>query len=470
MLLLCPALAWGGAFEVAEQGATTGGLAHAGTALRGDAESAWFNPAALTDGRGFRSTLGLSLAWSRVRATSTPEAAGEPWTATSNTPLGTPPYAYLSYAQADWAVSLAANVPFGGGIRWPAGWAQRYDSLQSKPQFFRVGATFAYRFGPVALGAGVHVDTGSLVLRRATDHVSQDGELLLYLRGTGVGGDGYVHVEVGPHATIGASYKSRTALAFRGEADFEVPAPFASTYPDQTISSAYTLPDRAALAFAWTEDRWRVVVEGGVTFWSTNDALAVDFSEDVTPDTTQQNRWRNAGVVRLAASGRPHEIVEVRVGGYVDGIPGAPAPTDTLGPSSPDGTRVAGTLGVGVDVHPRVRVDLFGEGIAVLGRTSTSLDAPEASYRGVALAGGVGFTANVPARAPRALAIPELPGEVAPTEPAGEVGGVLAPEVPAEPAPPAPPAPTSPWTPKDETIEPPPPPPPADDPWTSPPR
>lgn len=390
------AAAWGGGFEVAQQGAAAGGTAHAGTALVDRAESAWFNPAALADGGGFRLAVGGTIATSQITATALPEAADAPWTASTVNPLGTPPYLYASYGQGPWAVAVSANTVFAGGIRWPVDWPGRFDIVESKPLFFRAAGSLAWRFGPIAIGAGVHVDTGALLLDRATDHVSAEGRATLQLRGTGVGGDAYVHARIGEHATLGASYKSRTALGLLGEADFEVPAPFAGRYPDGKVFAPWTLPDRIALAFAWTDARWGATVEAGLTIWSVNQRLAFDFEQEATPDTAQENRWRIPLVLRAGAWGQVHRLVTLRGGLYADGIPGAPPDPAYLSPSSPDGTRLGATVGLGIEAHRFVRLDLFGEPLVILERASTSPDLLAASYSGWAFAAGLGLTIVAP--------------------------------------------------------------------------
>jgi long-subunit fatty acid transport protein len=386
--------AWGAGFEVAEQGAAAGGAAHAGTAVRHGAESAWFNPALLADDGGFRVAVGATLATSRVTMF-TPTGQVR-----SDTPLGTPPYLALSVARGPVAGSVSVQVPFGGGIRWPSDGLQRFESVLSKPQFFRVTGSFAARFGPVSLAAGAHVDAGSLRVERATDHVSEEGYLTLAVRGVGLGGDAAIAVDAGRHVTIGATYKSRTKLPLAGEVDFDVPPAFATTRPDQAVSAAWTLPDRITLGASWHAERWWVTLEGDLTLWSVNDTLAFDFADPATTDAVQQNRWRDTVAVRAGAAARVHDLVELRGGAYVD-LPGAP-PAAYLGPSSPDATRLAVTAGLGVRPHRAVRLDVFGEPILLLERESASLDLPIATYRGWAFAAGLGVSAEMGWKRPAA--------------------------------------------------------------------
>ncbi len=419
LLLLLPAPARAGAFEVAQQGAETAGTAHAGVGLRGRSESAWFNPAALTDDFGLRVTAGVALAHARIRATSLDGAPGEPWEEVSDTPLGTPPWLYLSYARAKWALSISANAPFAGGIRWPSDGPLRFETVLSKPQFFRVAPAFAWRFGPVAIGAGPHVDVGSLRIERATDHVVDEGYATISLRGYGVGGDAFLHVHASPTVSLGLSYRSRTALRLAGEADFDLPPAFASRAPDSEAEAAWTLPDRLALGVAWRSERWLFTSEADLTLWSVNQSLNINLTAPGTTDLSTTNAWRSTVALRAGVAVDAHALATVRLGAVVDGLTGAAPPPAWLGPSSPDGTRVAGTVGVGLRPHRQLQVDLWAEPMVVLRRSSTSTDLPPASYGGWAFVGGLGLTATAPRRAALHVGAPELDPSPVPDLPPG---------------------------------------------------
>jgi len=98
----------------------------------------------------------------------------------------------------------------------------------------------------VRIAGGIHVDAGSLLVRKATDHVTEEGSATISLRGAGIGADAALYVTVAEPLAIGISYKSRTRLALAGEADFDVPDPFAAGLADQEVSAPWTLPDRLA--------------------------------------------------------------------------------------------------------------------------------------------------------------------------------------------------------------------------------
>jgi long-subunit fatty acid transport protein len=383
VIALWSAAALAGGFEVAQQSGAAGGTGHAGTA-RVDAAAGWFNPAALADSEGVRLAVGAAVARSAIRSTDSEGA----WESRSDNALGTPPHLYASWSDKHVLVGVAVNTAFAGGVRWPADSPLRFYSLESAPRFFRVAPFAGVGVGPVRLAAGLHVDAGSLYVARATDHVTEEGQAQLSLRGAGVGPDLAAFLQL-PMLDIGLSYKGRTRLKLEGEADFDVPPAFASGLPDQPISSQWRLPDRLALGLALDTGPVTVLFDAVYTAWSVNDTLPIDFSDPATDDAVQLNAWRDTLALRTGAELGLAKIVTLRAGGYVDGVPGPPSPPETLGPSSPDGTRLGATLGAGVGLGEHVRLDGYGEAMALLPRTSTSPDAPSARYQGHALVAGL---------------------------------------------------------------------------------
>lgn len=399
--------AWAGGFELAQQSAIAGGTGHAGTA-RVDAASAWANPAALADDGGGRGMLGL------VAAAPTVSVEGDGWGATSASGVATPPHLYGSWSSGRFAAGLAANLAYAGGIAWPEDSAVRFESVSSEPRFLRIAPFVAGDLGPLRVGLGMHVDRGYLHVVRATDHVAEEGLVELALRGGGFGADASLWADAGP-VSLGASYKGRSRLSLAGEADFDVPEAFAPRYPDQAITADWRLPDRFSLGASVEAGPIVALLDLGLATWSVNDELVIAMSEDAPDDVVQRNDWRNSLSVRGGVEGVVGRWT-ARGGGYVDGLTGAPAPPETLSPSSPDCVRVAGTVGGGV-AFGLVRLDAFGEALRLLPRESTSPDAPIARYQGHAWIAGLGVTLDERSgrREPPELTAPEaLPPEPAP--------------------------------------------------------
>lgn len=363
-----------GGFELAEQSASASGRASAATAMDNDASAAWFNPAALADGKGFRIMAGATVVFPSLSA----KAADGAWSASSDIDASPPPYAYASVADGPWAAGISANVPFGSTVRWPATWTARFEILESKVQFLRLAPFFAWRFGPVRVAAGPHLDMGSLELRRGLDFVDAEGSVHVRTDGFGVGGHGAVFVEASDHLAFGLTYKSRTKIDLDGEADFTTPLAFATTAPDQRVSTSMTLPDRFALGGALSFGAFRALLDLGLTLWSVNKKLVLDFEDPNTPDRTQKNEWSSTFSVRAGAEYNVIPEWVLRAGAFYDP---SPVPTSTLAPSAPDSDRVGFALGTGV-VYEGFGLDLAYNFTSLTGADSKSADAPPATYEG----------------------------------------------------------------------------------------
>ena len=395
LLGLVPALLWtataqAGGFEVAQQSAAAGGSGHAGAARSDDPECAWYNPAALADGRGLRLSLGVALAFPQIHA----EATDGSWTSDTESGVSTPPHLYASYAEDEWALGLSLNVAFGGGVRWPANWDGRFEILESRPQLFRIAPFFAWSFARLRVAAGVHVDAGSLEIRRGLDFVDTEGDVHILMGAWGLGLDLSAFYQASEALDLGLTYRSRTHLWMSGDADFTVPDAFLTRAPDQGVSAEWTLPDRLVLGVVGRLGDVRLLGDLALNVWSVNDALVLDFESENTPDTVIRNDWSATVSVRAGAEWRPDPRFVVRAGGYWDPTP---VPAETLSPSSPDSDRIGLTVGGGVTLG-EFSVDAFYEYLHLTERESTSQDAPLARYSGHAHVVGIGvaYRSGVP--------------------------------------------------------------------------
>ncbi|MBI4701871.1 MAG: outer membrane protein transport protein [Deltaproteobacteria bacterium] len=389
-----PVAARAGGFEVAQQSAMAAGTGGAATGRVDHAAAAWFCPAALADGGGLRTELGVTFALVAIHAASLPQAPEAPWEADTESPVATPAYLYASYAWADWAAGLAVNTPFGSRIDWPQGWAQRFDVVSSQIQFLRLSPLVAYRLGPVHLGAGPQIDIGRLYVKRATNHIVEEGSSAMVLSGVGAGAHLSAFAALGEHVGLGLSYRSRADVALSGDADFNVPEPLAASYPDQHVSADFALPDRIAAGLALKAGPVRGLLDLSLTLWSVNDELAIDFEDPATADRRQVNDWRNSLALRGGVEWAPAAELVLRAGFYGDGIPGAPPPEERLSPSSPGSVRIAATGGVTGNISSFLSVDAFYEHMRLIERASSSEDAPLASYRGYAHVFGLALRAH----------------------------------------------------------------------------
>lgn len=377
--------------DLPDQSASASGTAGASTARSGDPAAAYFNPAALVDGQGLRVGVGSTFALASLTASSSPSAPPPAFSVDSESSLRAIPYLGASYSHGWFAAGVSAHVPFGGAVSWPRGWPLRFEAVESSQRVIRVAPFVGARWRAIAIAAGPQFDFGSLEVRRATNHVLEEGSVHLLERGSSVGGQVALFVQPLEQLAFGLSYKSRSTIGLGGDADFGVPPTFAPQYPDQGVSTRLRLPDRIALGVAWSALRTtRLLADVTYTTWSVNDALVFDFEQGQTPDSRIKNEWRDTVAVRVGGEHDLGSALTLRGGLFVDGLSGPAAPASNLAPSSPDMTRVGGSVGGGVKITTGVALDAFYSLFGLLERASTSNDYPLATYGGVAHLFGLG--------------------------------------------------------------------------------
>ena len=384
LLVGCPGMVNGAGFEISEQSARAAGTANAGTAREGDPSAAWYNPAALVDGAGLRIGLGATMALPQLYARATDHS----WSGKSQSSVSVPPHFYASYARGDFAAGLAANVPFGGNVRWPADWAGRFEVVASRPQFFRLSPFVGFRFGPLRLAAGPQVDIGSLEIRRNLDFIDTEGNVRVLVRGHGLGGHASLFWDVAEWLKVGLSYKSRVRLPLSGGADFQAPLSFVTRTPDQNARTQMNLPDKLTLGLASGFGQVRAFSDLGWTFWTVHRETVIDFDRENTPDTVLTHRWKSSLSARGGVEWDVRPSWMLRAGLYFEQTP---VPAERLAPSSPDSDRLGLTCGGSLPLGRVWSLDLFYEYMALLSRTSASRDALLAAYHGHAHFLGLGL-------------------------------------------------------------------------------
>lgn len=377
---LLSSTAHAGGLEIAEQNAVSAATGGAGAARDDDPGAAWHDPAALADGGGMR--VGLSVVAARPEL----EARGAGWSTDTTAQWSTPPHLDASFASGRWAAGLAVGVPFGGDVAWPAMWPGADQALTTQLMDVRVAPFAAYRFGPVRVAVGVHVDAARLQLERGLDFIDTQGDVKIDMAGQGVGADASAYFAPRPDLAVGLAYRSRTTIAFSGPANFTTPDAFSAETPDQQAHTTMTLPDELVLGARWRRGELAALVNLAYTLWHVNDTTVVGFAQPQTPEAVQDNHWHDTLAVRAGGEWRRERLV-VRAGGAYDP---SPVPANHLVPATPDATRLAVTAGAGWSVAPGWTADLFGERMWLLRRDTTSVDTMAASYGGSALVVGAG--------------------------------------------------------------------------------
>ncbi len=389
--LLSPESLWAAGFELSDQSVLAAGAGGTGVARQGDSGAAWYNPAALADGRGLRAGVALFLAVPRLSAS--PATAGfTPSGQSTSNELGvaTPFSAHLGWSRDRYALGLYAGTSHGSSVVWPVGWWGRFDAQSSSVRVIRAAPSFAVRLGPVRLGVGVHIDYAVLELERTLDFVDAEGSSHLRLSGMSAGGDASIYWQAMADLAFGLTYKSRTVMNLSGEATFKVPDSFSSRAPDQTITSNLILPDRLALGTAWSRGLLTLFADATLTLWSVRDVVRIDFSSPANKPLIEPQRWSESFSLRVGLEESVHPRVTLRGGIYYDQ---QAAPAETLAPSSPDMARFGLTVGGSLQLQRSLAVDLSYSLAILLPRDSSSPDAIPASFSGQIHMIGIAFRA-----------------------------------------------------------------------------
>ncbi len=371
--LASPAAVHAGGYAIGEQSVVAAGTGGASTARDDDAGAAWYNPAALADGGGWRVGINVALAMSRLDAAD-PDGA---WRTQTEGGVAPVPNLHLAWADGAWAAGASVGVPFGGNVRWPDGWEGSHEIVASQLQVVRVAPFVGWRRGQVRVAGGVHVDLAHMAIERGLDFVDTEGDVLIDLRGAGVGADLSAWADLGA-VDVGLSYKSRTTVSLDGEADFTAPDAFAMKLVDQGASSALRLPDRVALGAAYQRGNATAYADLEVTAWGVNQEQVIDFDEEQTPSARQVNDWHLTTALRAGVEWR-RGATTARAGGYYD-----PTPTraERLAPSSPDSSRLGVSVGASRALSRGLTLDVFYGYMHLLGQTAQNDEALMASYGG----------------------------------------------------------------------------------------
>src|SRR5690606_12434268 len=301
------------------------------------------------------------------------------------------PSLHASFSDGRLAAGVSVGVPFGARVTWPADWAGRHEIISSRLLVVRTAPFVAWRHGALRVAGGVHLDAGELRLGRSLDFVDAEGDVELSLRGAGLGVHlaAFAEVARGERGALdlGLTYKSRTSLSLSGEADFTSPDAFSTRAADQPARSSLTLPDRITAGAAWSRGPLTALVDVELQAWQVHDEVAIDFERDQTPHLVQPSRWRATVAVRAGAEWQ-RGAWTARGGLFRDPTP---SPAEHLAPSSPDATRIGGSLGLGRALGDALALDAFWSYLRLQERAAENPESIPARYRGSAHLLGVGL-------------------------------------------------------------------------------
>jgi long-chain fatty acid transport protein len=375
MLLSTQAFASG--FGVRESSALSTGRLHTNTARFLTPATIFFNPAGLSDLKGFQATIGgqvilASFSYEDPNAVHDPLSAGG---------FAIVPAVALSYGVTDkFVMGLGFNAPYGLTIQWPDDFPGNKIVKRVALKIPHITFAASYRISSkLSIGISGHYaphKLTSVALNRVqgTDPATALDTLL---EGTAHGFGGGIGINYRPTDSlfIGASYKSRMKIDFAGDGTFTCGGGACPGLPDQDISASTTMPDEINLGLGLKpNDDWYIAADVGMTVWSVNEVLQIDLHESEFFSETLDLNWKNAYFFRVGAEWEKLDHLKIRMGA---GYETNPVPSDTLSPMLPDANRLVGTVGASFKFGSLpVYADLSYLFVHFMKRTSTFEDFP----------------------------------------------------------------------------------------------
>ena len=391
VLLLTPAVAYGGGFELNEHGAAATGMVGAFTAKADDPSAIFFNPAGLANQRGLQLYLGSTIYASQATASSMAGGARD-----TNMLLLPLPTIYASYGLPhDVAVGIGAFTNYGLTVEWPGDWQGRFIASKASLTTVTINPTVSWR--PVewlAVGAGVDVTPASAEFARSVDLMAGEAQVDFKGNDTGVGANAGILLRT-PHRwmqrpmTLGVSYRSRYDLSFSdGALTVKAPPELSGMLHDAKATTMLPIPDTLSVGTGWqATDQLFLQAQVDWANWSRFQNLTLNVPTNSIMTTTIPQNW-NDGYVARGGAEYAFERARLRIG---FGYDWNPIPSSTLGPLLPDSDRWLISSGASLDLSSGLVAELGVMGVLFRQRFSTMPDFP-VQYSNYALLTGLSLS------------------------------------------------------------------------------
>ena len=349
------------------------------------------------------------------------------------------PSGYATYqATPRLAVGVGVFAPYGLTTDWPVTSPGRYLAYKTSIASIYVQPTAAYQITKqIQIGAGVDYVHSSAQVHRRVDAstlpvtgtpltlgslgvpVGTDmADVLFDVSGNGWGFHVGGLVKVTDQLSIGARYLSQVKINFKGTASFTqvqtgileaagnpfgVPGGtpldvilqqgFAAGQPlsNQSASTSITMPWQIVAGIAYkVRSNLTLLADWQHTDWAIFDTLKLSLA--IAPTVTEPENYKNTDAFRFGLDWQATPMLAVRAGALRHN--GA-SPDASVTPVLPEGNRIEGTLGVGVMLTPRLRLDLAYQYLQQQDRNGRMIDPPAGVPGNLVNHGLYSFKANL---------------------------------------------------------------------------
>jgi long-chain fatty acid transport protein len=394
---LCPLLALGQGYQVNLQGQKQVAMGHAGTALKLDAASVFFNPGAVSLLERNAVSAGVSPIFANVAFRS--GTTGQ--TFRTDNPVSTPftLYGVWGPGESRFKAGLGVYTPFGSGVKWGDTWEGRFALQEISLRTVFIQPTVSFRLGDnLGIGAGFVYALGGVNLQRAiplAGATTNQGEAELDGDASGIGFNAGIFFQPADVLSVGLSFRSRVNMQVKGgDATFTVPPSLQTGFPTgNTFDAELPLPQVVSLGVGlFPGEKLTLSAQVDYTGWSAYDSLIFDYAQNtpVLADTRSARRFENAFIFRLGGQLAPTDALALRAGAY---YALTPVRAGYLTPESPDADRIGLSVGLGYQFGENFVVDASLLYLQTARRTDTNLETRlGGTYQTKALIPGLSLT------------------------------------------------------------------------------
>jgi long-chain fatty acid transport protein len=279
--------------------------------------------------------------------------------------VGTPFYAYVSYQATDWlSLGLGVYTPYGSGVTYEDDWAGSHliNNIDLAAIYVQGSAAFKINEFLSVSGGFIYV-TGSVNFNRNLSRSLADLEgnrSEVTIDASGVSNTGWTvsaMFNVSEKFRLGATYRSLIRLeADEATATFDnIPNSPGTPFADTNASAELPLPAEMTVGLSYEFcDKWLFAFDLNTTFWGVYESLDIDFENPAIPDSFNARNYKNSINARFGLQYEASDKFTLRGGYYYDQ---SPVQAGYFAPETPRNDSNNYTAGLSFKVNERLDID-----------------------------------------------------------------------------------------------------------------
>lgn len=360
VFILISAFAYAGGYRVSTQSNRQLAMGHTGVAVVNSADILFFNPAGLVHLESqFSASAGGFAVFSDVAFQNSEFGISSQ----TDSPVGTPGYAYASYKFTDkFAAGLGIYTPFGSTVEWPTDWAGSHLVNEIQLSAIFIQPTLAYQlFDSVSIGAGPIIAIGGVEFNRNAGRslTDEDGNRSnVAVEDSGVLGYGWtagLMFTPNDRFTFGFNYRSLINIDSEdGTATFSnfPNSPLTPANGETSFTATLPLPAEITVGVSYKWDKLLLAFDYNRALWSEYESLDIVFGNGTT--SINPRNYKDASTYRLGAQYEATDNLVVRAGYYFDE---SPVQSGFFAPETPRNDSNGYTFGFSYNINENFAID-----------------------------------------------------------------------------------------------------------------